>query len=466
VKLNKRDTLLIRIFRHYISPIAVTILAGDLTVLLASAGVSYWWMEWTGDGLFWPKIVALASITILLFYLGDLYNFQLQWGWGELALRLGAASAIAAVLLAAIGYALPPLRFGRMAFFTITTASTLGLMIFREVSRHLISHQTLQKRVLVLGTDLADVVLSWEGYSGALPFRVIGFLDDDPTAQDNLLPGYDLLGNVKELLSVVEEYRPDILLVALTDMRGTLPISDILECRFRGVRVEEWTSFFEKLTGRILVNSLRPAWLVFSDGAVNTRLTDTIRRILDVVLSLTGIVLSIPILGIAALGIKLDSAGPILFRQERVGKDGQVFMLYKLRSMRVDAEQATGPVWASEADPRVTRVGRVLRQLRLDEIPQMFNVLIGNMSFIGPRPERPVFVDELKEQLPFYVLRFAVKPGITGWAQVMYRYGSTVEDALEKLQYDLYYVKNMSIFLDFLILLKSVQVVLLGRGAR
>jgi sugar transferase (PEP-CTERM system associated) len=376
------------------------------------------------------------------------------------------AATVAAVFLAAVGYALPSLRFGRMAFFTITIAAALGLMIFRQATRQLISRQTLQKRVLVLGTALADVVLSWEGYSGALPFRVIGFLDDDPAAQDNLLPGYDLLGSVKELLSVVEEHRPDILLVALTNMRGTLPINDILECRFRGVRVEEWTSFFEKLTGRILVDSLRPAWLVFSDGAVNTRLAETIRRVLDVALSLAGLTLSAPLLAVAALCIKLDSIGPVLFRQERVGKDGRVFVLYKLRSMRVDAERMTGPVWASEADPRVTRVGRVLRQLRLDEIPQMFNVLIGNMSFIGPRPERPVFVNDLKEQLPFYVLRFAVKPGITGWAQVMYRYGSTVEDALEKLQYDLYYVKNMSIFLDLLILLKSVQVVLLGRGAR
>ena len=171
-------------------------------------------------------------------------------------------------------------------------------------------------------------------------------------------------------------------------------------------------------------------------------------------------------MGLAALSIKLDSAGPVLFRQERVGKDGKVFVLYKFRSMCVDAEQRTGPVWASEDDPRVTRVGHVLRKIRLDETPQMFNVLSGDMSFIGPRPERPVFVDQLKEQIPLYALRFAVKPGITGWAQVKYSYGSTVEDALEKLQYDLYYIKNISIFLDLLILLKSLQVVLFGRGAR
>jgi exopolysaccharide biosynthesis polyprenyl glycosylphosphotransferase len=199
---------------------------------------------------------------------------------------------------------------------------------------------------------------------------------------------------------------------------------------------------------------------------VKTLLTETIRRTLDVGLSLLGLILSAPVMAVAALSIKVASPGPALFRQARVGKDGKVFMLYKFRSMSVDAEQLTGPVWASEDDPRITRVGRLLRKIRLDETPQMFNVLRGDMSFIGPRPERPVFVNQLKEEIPYYVLRFAVKPGITGWAQVKYPYGSTVEDALEKLQYDLYYIKNTSIFLDLLILLRSIQVVLFGRGAR
>lgn len=457
---------MIRISRHYISHITIAILVGDLAMLLASVGATYYWMHWVGEGLFWPKVVALAATTLLLFYVSDLYNFQLQFGSGELALRAWLASATAAVLIAAVGYAIPSLRLGRMAFLAITVASTIGLTTFRLLTRHLVSHQSLQKRVLVLGTGLADLLIEHEGHQSALPFRIVGFLDDDPAAQDHLPPGYDLCGRVKEVLSVVEQVRPDILLVALTDLRGSLPLQDILECRFRGVRVEEWTSFFEKLSGKIFVTSLRPGWLVFSDGAVNTRVAEAVRRVFDVTLSLLGLILAAPLLGLAAFSLKLDSAGPVFFRQERVGKDGQVFTIYKLRSMHVDAEQVSGPVWAREDDPRVTRVGRVLRKLRLDEIPQMFNVLNGTMSFIGPRPERPVFVNDLKEQIPFYVLRFTVKPGITGWAQVMYQYGSTVEDALEKLQYDLYYVKNMSIFLDLLILLKSVQVVLFRRGAR
>jgi sugar transferase (PEP-CTERM system associated) len=457
---------LIRISRHYISNIFFLMLVGDIAILLASMALTYWGVDWVGEGAFWPKAMALAATTLLLFYLSDLYNFQPQLSMEELILRIAIASAIAAVLTAAIGFAIPSLQFGRMAFLALMVSSTLGVVVFRLLTHDLVSHQLLRERVLVLGTDLADVIIAHEDRHDLIPFQIIGFLDDDPAAQDILPPGYDLHGTVKELLAVVEQLQPDVLLIALTNVRGALPVNDILECRFRGIRVEEWPSFFEKLTGKIVVDSLRPGWLIFSDGAPKTPLTDTFRRTLDVGLSLMGLILSAPLMGFSALSIKLDSTGPVLFRQERVGKDGKVFALYKFRSMCIDAEQRTGPVWASEDDPRVTRVGRLLRKIRLDETPQMFNVLFGDMSFIGPRPERPVFVDQLKEQIPRYVLRFAVKPGITGWAQVKYSYGSTVEDALEKLQYDLHYIKNRSIFLDLLILLKSVQVVLLARGAR
>jgi sugar transferase (PEP-CTERM system associated) len=457
---------LLRIFRHHIPKILVLTIAGDLVVVVGSAAFAYGWVEWLGEGPIWPKIAALAATTMLLLYLADLYNVHVRLGGGELVLRLGLAAAIAAVLTAALGYAMPPLRFGRTAFFMITGLATLGLLAFRLTTSRFGSYERLQKRVLVLGTRLAGVITSYEGQHSALPFKILGFLDDDATAHDNLPPGYDLLGKAKELLGVAEKLRPDILLVALTNMRGAFPVDEILECRFRGVRVEEWPTFYERLTGKIFINRLRPSWLIFAEGTVKTRLTETIKRAFDVALSFMGLILSAPFMGLAAICIKLDSPGPVLFRQERVGKDGQVFVLYKFRSMRVDAERITGPVWASEYDPRVTRVGGVLRKIRFDEVPQMFNVLIGNMSFIGPRPERLIFVTQLKEQIPFYVLRFSVKPGITGWAQVKYQYGSTVEDAMEKLQYDLYYVKNMSVFLDLLILLNSLQVVLLSRGAR
>jgi sugar transferase (PEP-CTERM system associated) len=457
---------LFRISRHYISGLLILTLVGDLGIILVSVGLAYWWLEWIVVGPIWPKLVGLISTSLLFLYLADLYNLQVRAGGRELCLRLGLALGSAAVVFAALGYAIPSLRFGRMGFATITTSSIVGLLLFRLMIRHLDSYSPLQKRILVLGTELADLIISYEGQNSRIPFRIVGFLDDGPDAYERVPPGYDLLGRIKDLLGVIEKLRPDNVLVALTDMRGTLPVMEILECRFRGIRVEDWTTFYEKLTGKIFVTGLRPSWLIFSDGALNTRLTDSIKRVFDVALSIIGLISSAPLMVLAALCIKLDSPGPCFFCQERVGQDGKVFTLYKLRSMRTDAEQATGPVWASIDDPRVTRVGRILRKTRLDETPQMLNVLLGQMSFIGPRPERPAFVNQLKEQIPFYIHRFSVKPGITGWAQVKYQYGSTVDDAMEKLQYDLYYIKNMSVFLDLLILLSSAHVVLFGKGAR
>jgi sugar transferase (PEP-CTERM system associated) len=232
----------------------------------------------------------------------------------------------------------------------------------------------------------------------------------------------------------------------------------------RGIQVEDWPTFYEKETGKILVTDLRPSWLIFSDGFVKTSRTEIIKRLLDLGLSLVGLVLALPIMAAVAFIIKLESRGSVLFRQARLGQNGRVFILNKFRSMREDAEKDTGPVWAQDRDPRITRVGSFLRRTRLDELPQLFNVLLGDMSFIGPRPERPEFVYALQKQIPFYMERLSVKPGITGWAQVRYRYGATVEDAIEKLQYDLYYIKNLSLFLDLVILIATIQVVLFARG--
>jgi sugar transferase (PEP-CTERM system associated) len=457
---------MLRIFRHYISIIHILTITSDLAILLGSVAVAHAWMDGIGEVPIWPKVALFIITTMLLLYLANLYNFKVCPSGGELALRISLASVITAILIAAVGYTIPSLQFDRTAFFVISGVSLLGLIILRMTTYCLSSAEKLQKRVLVLGTGLANVIIAHEGQNGTIPFKILGFLDDVSAAYDALPPGYDLLGKPKELLSVVEKLHPDILLVALGNMRGTFPVADILECRFRGVRVEEWPTLYEKLTGKIFVNNLRPSWLIFSDGAVKTALTNKIKRAFDVTLSLIGLILSAPLMGLAAAAIKLDSSGPIFFRQERVGQDGRVFMLYKFRSMFVDAERMTGPIWASEDDPRTTRVGRILRKIRLDETPQMFNVLLGDMSFIGPRPERPVFVNQLKEQIPFYTLRCSVKPGITGWAQVRYQYGSSIEDSMEKLQYDLYYVKNVSVFLDMLVLLNTIRTVLFSRGAR
>jgi sugar transferase (PEP-CTERM system associated) len=267
-------------------------------------------------------------------------------------------------------------------------------------------------------------------------------------------------------VNLVEELQPDLVVVALSEMRGAFAVKDLLECRVRGIQVEDWPTFYEKQTGKVLVTGLRPSWLIFSDGFVKTHLTQALKRTMDVVLAAVGLVLAVPIILIVGVAVKLDSPGPVLFRQRRVGQHGVIFVLNKFRSMYADAERHSGPVWASEHDPRVTGVGRLLRRTRLDEIPQLVNVLVGEMSFIGPRPERPEFVRMLQQRIPLYMERLSVRPGITGWAQIRHRYSASVEDALDKLQYDLYYIKNLSPFLDLLILLGTIQVVLFGRGSR
>jgi sugar transferase (PEP-CTERM system associated) len=252
--------------------------------------------------------------------------------------------------------------------------------------------------------------------------------------------------------------------VAQIERRGQFPAKALLDCRLQGIQVEDWPTFYEKATGKILVTSLRPSWLIFADGFVKTRRTEVVKRFLDMSLAFIGLVLALPVMAAVAIAIKLDSRGAVLFRQPRLGQNGSVFILNKFRSMREDAEKDTGPVWARNSDPRATRIGALLRKTRLDELPQLFNVLVGHMSFIGPRPERPEFVYDLQKAIPYYMERLSVKPGITGWAQVRYPYGASVDDALQKLQYDLYYIKNLSLFLDLLILLNTVQVVLFARG--
>lgn len=274
-----------------------------------------------------------------------------------------------------------------------------------------------------------------------------------------------ILGSMKDLEKITKKYRPDVLVVALSERRGAFPIKEILDCKLQGIRVEDWPTFYEKLTGKIFIENLRPSWLIFSDGFTRNSLTRMVKRMVDVLVATFGLLFALPLMLLIALCIKLDSSGPILFRQERVGEKGKIFTLYKFRTMIVDAEKETGPIWSQTLDPRTTRVGRFLRRIGMDELPQLFNVLKGDMSFVGPRPERPHFVQDLQEKIPYYAQRLVVKPGITGWAQVCYGYGSSIEDTIEKLQYDLYYIKNMSLFLDLLIILSTIHKVLFAQVA-
>ena len=268
----------------------------------------------------------------------------------------------------------------------------------------------------------------------------------------------------RNLLELVERLHVDVVVVALEDRRGNLPTDDLLRCRLAGTEVREREALYEQVTGKLAVEAMRPSYLIFNEGFARSHRSDTAKRTGDVVLATIGILLTWPLMALTAVLVKLDSKGPALFSQERVGLNGAQFTLYKFRSMRTDAEKATGPVWATKDDPRITRIGRFIRKTRLDELPQLFNVLWGHMSLVGPRPERQVFCDDLARQIPYYNQRHIVKPGVTGWAQINYPYGNTVQDALQKLQYDLFYIKNQSLLFDLSILFQTIKTVVLRKG--
>jgi sugar transferase (PEP-CTERM system associated) len=455
---------MLRIFRHYVSGLALVLFLGDLVVIWAASYVTELSTPWAGYGHFALRITEISLVITFVLYLGDLYRPRQALAGRDLLARVLTSQATAALIVAAVGFAVPPLRLSRTAFLGVFLLTTPGLMVWRASLLGAWSRQQMTLRVLVLGTGQVGRLIASLEPTSARPFQIIGFVDDAPGAADMVPDGHLLLGKIQDLDSLVEETRPDIVVIAQLDRRGCFPTKALLECRLRGIRVEDWPTFYEKAEGKILVTAVRPSWLIFSDGFVKTPRTEVIKRLFDITLSLVGLVLSLPLMIVAAIGIKLESPGPVLYRQPRLGKNGCVFILNKFRSMGQDAEKETGPVWSSQRDPRITRVGSFLRRTRLDELPQLYNVLVGHMSFIGPRPERPEFVAELQKEIPYYMERLAVKPGLTGWAQVKYQYGSSVEDAVEKLQYDLYYIKNLSLFLDLLIVLNTVQVVLFARG--
>jgi sugar transferase (PEP-CTERM system associated) len=270
----------------------------------------------------------------------------------------------------------------------------------------------------------------------------------------------------EDLLESFHQHDVHRVIVAVSDRRGAIPMEELLRLRLRGVKIEEATSWLEKMSGRIEVEQLYPSWLIFAEGFRFSTAFLVTRRLLSLLVSLVGLLLSLPLIPFIALAIKLTSPGPIFYSQKRVGLGGSVFFCHKFRTMRQDAEADTGATWANDDDPRITKIGKFLRSSRLDEIPQLWCVLKGDMAFVGPRPERPEFVEWLSKEIPYYGVRHIVRPGITGWAQVRYKYGNTIEDAKEKLQYDLFYIKNASLGLDVLIMFQTVKIVLLGRGAQ
>jgi len=410
-----------------------------------------------------PKVGLITFVCILSLYYHDLYDFGGVYGYGELFIRLLQSLGISCLLLAGIYTLFPQLIIAEKVFMFALLLIVSFILSWRLVYNWILKEEKFKEKILILGSDsfAHDIVKEIKERKDT-GFRILGILgNSNPSSFTGSVP---ILGSTKDILPIAKRFPCERIVLALSEQRGNLPVSELLELKLRGKIIQDGVEFYEHLTGKIMIEKLRPSYFIFSSGFKISKFRQRVKRLLDICLSLIGLFLSMPICAIIAIAIKLDSKGPVLFKQERVGEGERPFILYKFRSMHINAE--TRPVWAKENDPRVTRVGRIIRKMRIDEIPQMWNVLKGEMSFVGPRPERPYFVKMLKEQIPYYSQRHAVKPGITGWAQIRYRYGDSVEDAIEKLKYDLYYIKNMSILFDLAILFETSKVLLLRKGAR
>lgn len=414
---------------------------------------------------FW-KIAIVAIVFSLCIYYFDLYDSFVCSNKREVLTRLVQVFGTVCILLAVLYYVLPPLQLGRGIFLIGFASVALLLVAWRQVFLVLNAMPKFAERAVILGEGwLAESLIKELESRPELGIRVAGQLKNLQNGNGNLrhAPSEEQIASIVQSF---DPFRPSRIIVALTERRGQMPVAALLRMKSRGVRIHDGAEIYEAVTGKVPVESLRLSWLLFSSGFQLSRLLVFFQRFISLVVSIIGLLLCLPLIPIIALGIRLTSPGTIFFRQKRVGLGGKVFECYKFRTMRAEAESENGPQWAGKNDPRITPIGRFLRRSRLDEIPQLWNVLKGDMNLVGPRPERPEFMDWLKSEIAHYDLRHTVRPGLTGWAQIRYRYGSSVEDTREKLCYDLFYIKNMSPGLDLLVLFHTMKIVLLGRGAR
>jgi sugar transferase (PEP-CTERM system associated) len=444
---------MIRLLMRRFTGRSVALVVFETLLIVAAVGAAAyvrlgevaWDILWFEGGL--GKALLIAGISQLCLYYADLYDLRIVSDRRELFVRIIQALGFAAVILAAIYFWFPSLIIGR-GVFMVAAFLVLALVIGWRVAFEWLTRQVApRERLLLVGTSTAAVALAREIFERRqeLGVEIVGFVDPDPAMVGAPVLNPGVIGTIEDIPSIVRARGVHRVVVSLADARGKLPMDKLLDMKLDGVAFDHLASVYEDLTGKIAVENLRPSWLIFSSGFKKSRLVRSAKRLMDVVASLIGLLLAAPLLAAVAAAVKLTSPGAILYRQKRVGQHGRVFTVLKFRSMRQDAEAATGAVWATANDTRVTPIGRFLRRSRLDELPQLLNVLVGDMSLVGPRPERPEFVQQLTTDIPFYGQRHIIRPGLTGWAQVRYTYGSSVEDALEKLQYDLFYIKNLSI---------------------
>lgn len=457
---------MIRLFNVYYPIRTLVLLGGEALLVWTSFLVATVWqhpynsyvlLNYEGGYL---KILGATALVLVFSHLFDLYEPR-QWSAkGELYFRLLMVPGILALFTAIVGYWFPHFLIGNNTVVIALLLVTMSLFGWRIIYAWLIQHPYLREGVYVLGTgERAQRLVNGLRQRSELGVEVAGW-------SGNVEGALTRESIAAHLMELIRERRVHRVIVAMEDRRGTLPVMEMLQLRLDGVKIEEATSWLEKISGKIEVDNLYPSWLIFAEGFQFSAVFLILKRLIAVLASAVLLIVVLPVIPFVILAIKLDSRGSVLYRQRRVGMGGRVFYCYKFRTMRQDAESDTGPTWAGDDDPRITRVGKFLRKSRLDEIPQLWNVAKGDMAFVGPRPERPEFVEMLSKVIQYYPVRSAVRPGITGWAQVKYKYGNTLEDAKEKLQYDLYYIKNASLGLDLLIMFQTIKIVLLGRGAQ
>ena len=419
-------------------------------------------------GMIWPKALLVSIITQISLYHNDLYEINAIDNAIDLAYRLIQSIGITSIILAIIYFLLPNLIIARWVFFANLIFLLFFLTCWRLVYSFVLEKKLFSEKAILVGfgelaQNIIDEISDQKDLSYHVSFMVVHEKGQHNEIQAGEIPvhyGFDNICDLAEANAVGN------VIVALDEKRRVLPYEQLLACKVRGINIIDGESFYERISGKLLVEKINPSWLIFSDGFTKSKISMFSKRLVGLIISTLLLIILIPFLLLVAVAIKLDSRGPVLFSQERVGQDEEIFTLYKFRSMRANAEKETGPVWAEEDDPRITRVGGIIRKLRIDELPQLWNIFKGEMSFVGPRPERSFFVEKLKKTIRYYSERASVKPGVTGWAQVKYPYGSSEKDALEKLKYDLYYIKNMSIVIDLMVFFHTIKIMLLGRGAR
>jgi sugar transferase (PEP-CTERM system associated) len=457
----------IRLFNVYYPVRVLVLLLGEALIVGFSFVLATLWnvesMLQFNNALFidggYLRILGLTGVVLFLSHGFDLYDTSHIGVRLDQAFRILFVLGTVAIVLGIVVRFVPGFLPGNNSAVVGVLILTVALFCWRSAYSWLVCLPFFCERVYILGTgDRAFRLVKGLRRPG-LGIEVVGWTG-------NIEGELSLEKVASDLVGLAKKRGVHRVIVAMPDRRGTIPVEALLELRMGGVKIEEATDWLEKISGRIEVEHLYPSWFIFAEGFRITTVKRIMRRIMNFTAALIGLVFALPLLPFIALAVKLGSKGPVLYRQQRVGRGGEVFHCYKFRTMRQDAEADTGATWATDDDPRITRVGKILRSSRLDEIPQLWCVLKGDMHFVGPRPEMPEFVEWLSREIPYYGMRHIVRPGITGWAQVSYKYGNTLDDAREKLQYDLFYIKNASLGLDLLIFFQTIKIVLLGRGAK